>query len=256
MGAMFDLTGRRALVTGASGEIGAAIARALAGQGARLALSGRKQAALEALAGELAGELGGAPGAETVLAPGDLAAEDGPQAVAAQARAGLGGVDILINNAGMTRDMLAMRLSDADWRAVLELDLTAAFRLTRALLRDMIKARFGRVISISSVVARAGNPGQANYAAAKAGLEGMSRALAQEVAGRGITVNCIAPGVIDSAMTRDLDDVQRQRILARVPQGRLGTGRDVAGAALYLASEAAGYVTGETLHVNGGMAMF
>jgi 3-oxoacyl-[acyl-carrier protein] reductase len=245
---MFDLSGMTALVTGASGGIGSAIAAALAGQGARLAVSGSNAEKLEAFRGSLGGD-------HVALACNlsDAAAVDAlvPQAVEA-----LGGrLDILVNNAGVTRDNLAMRMKDEEWREVIAINLEAAFRLARASLRPMMRARFGRIVSITSVVGATGNPGQANYAASKAGLVGMSKALAQEVASRGITVNCIAPGFIRSAMTDALPDAQKQALLGRIPAGDLGDGKDVAAAAVYLASREAGYVTGQTLHVNGGMAM-
>jgi 3-oxoacyl-[acyl-carrier protein] reductase len=243
---MFSLEGRRALVTGATGGIGGAIARALAGQGARVALSGTRADALAAL-GE---ELGGAP---VLAARLDLAGEvEGLVPAAMQA---LGGLDILVNNAGITRDNLGLRMKDEEWDAVLAVNLSAAFRLARAALRPMMKARAGRIISITSVVGHMGNPGQANYAAAKAGLGGMTRALAAEVAGRGVTVNCVAPGFIASPMTDALPEAVREGLLGRIPAGRLGTGEDVAAAVAYLASDAAAYVTGQTLHVNGGMLM-
>jgi len=245
---MFDLTGMTALVTGASGGIGAEIARALAGQGARLALSGSNVEKLEAFAATLGGD--------HVCLPcdlGDAAAVDGLVPATVEA---LGGqLDILINNAGITRDNLIMRMKDEEWDAVQRINLEAAFRLIRAAARPMMKARFGRVISITSVVGVTGNPGQANYAASKAGLIGMSKSLAQELASRGITVNCVAPGFIRSAMTDALNDAQKQAILARIPAGALGEGGDIGAAAVYLASREAGYVTGQTLHVNGGMAM-
>ncbi|HYE27567.1 MAG TPA: 3-oxoacyl-[acyl-carrier-protein] reductase [Allosphingosinicella sp.] len=245
---MFDLSGMTALVTGASGGIGSAIARALAGQGARLALSGSNAEKLDAFRGGLGGD-------HVALACNlaDAAAVDAlvPQAVEA-----LGGrLDILVNNAGVTRDNLAMRMKDEEWSDVIRINLEAAFRLARAALKPMMRARHGRIIAITSVVGTTGNPGQANYAASKAGLAGMSKALAQEVASRGITVNCIAPGFIASAMTEALPEAQRGNLLARIPAGRLGEGNDVAAAAVYLASREAGYVTGQTLHVNGGMAM-
>jgi 3-oxoacyl-[acyl-carrier protein] reductase len=243
---MFDLGGMTALVTGASGGIGGAIARGLAAQGARLALSGTRAEALKALAAELPG---------SVVLPcnlGDGAAVDGlvPAAVAA-----LGQLDILVNNAGVTRDNLAMRMKDEEWDTVIRVNLEAAFRLARAAAKPMMKARFGRMISVTSVVGVTGNPGQANYAASKAGLIGMSKALAQELASRNITVNCIAPGFIASPMTDALTEAQRTGLLARIPAARLGEGSDIAAAAVYLASREAGYVTGATLHVNGGMAM-
>jgi len=245
---MFDLTGMTALVTGASGGIGSAIAAALAGQGARVVLSGTREAALA----EVAAGIGGDP----VVLPcdlGDAAAVDGlvPRAVDA-----LGGrLDILVNNAGVTRDNLAMRMKDDEWDQVIRVNLEAAFRLVRASLKPMMKARFGRIVSITSVVGTTGNPGQANYAASKAGLVGMSKALAQEVASRSITVNCVAPGFIVSAMTDALPDAQKDALTGRIPAGRLGEGSDVAAAVVYLASREAAYVTGQTLHVNGGMAM-
>ena len=244
---MFDLTGMTALVTGASGGIGSAVAKALAGQGARLALSGSNQGKLEAFAAELGGDH-----VALVANLSDAAAVDGlvPQAVEK-----LGKIDILVNNAGVTRDNLAMRMKDEEWSDVIRINLEAAFRLSRAALKPMMRARFGRIISVTSVVGATGNPGQANYAASKAGLVGMSKALAQEVASRGITVNCIAPGFIRSAMTDALPDAQKEALLGRIPAGDLGDGNDVAAAAVYLASREAGYVTGQTLHVNGGMAM-
>jgi 3-oxoacyl-[acyl-carrier protein] reductase len=244
---MFDLSGMTALVTGASGGIGSAIAQALAGQGARLAVSGSNAEKLEAFRAGLGGD-------HVALAANlsDGAAVDAlvPQAVEA-----LGKLDILINNAGVTRDNLAMRMKDEEWSDVIRINLEAAFRLSRAALKPMMRARHGRIISITSVVGATGNPGQANYAASKAGIVGMSKALAQEVASRGITVNCIAPGFIRSAMTDALPEMQKENLLGRIPAGRLGEGNDVAAAAVYLASREAAYVTGQTLHVNGGMAM-
>lgn len=245
---MFKLDGMTALVTGASGGLGSAIAKALAAQGATVALSGTREAALN----EVAAGIGGAP----VVLPCDLsdaATVDGlvPRAVEA-----LGGrLDILVNNAGITRDNLAMRMKDDEWQDVLSVNLEAAFRLIRAALKPMMKARFGRIVSITSIVGQTGNPGQANYAASKAGLVGMSKALAQEVASRQITVNCVAPGFIVSAMTDALPEAQKGALTGRIPAGRLGAGEDVAAAVAYLASREAGYVTGQTLHVNGGMAM-
>ena len=240
---MFDLSGRRALVTGASGGIGAAIAAALHAQGAHVALAGRRREALDGRAASL--------GERCVDVTGDFADAGSADARAASAVP----VDILINNAGITRDMLAIRLKDADWQAVIDTNLTASFRLARAVLKGMLKRRYGRIVSITSIVGVTGNPGQANYAAAKAGLIGMSKALAQEVAARGVTVNCIAPGFIDTAMTQALDERQREALLTRVPAGRLGLGADIGAAVVYLASAEASYVTGQTLHVNGGMAM-
>ena len=244
---MFNLQGKRALVTGASGAIGGEIARALAGRGATVALSGTRVAALEVLAHELGGG--------ALVLPADLFAADGPEALAKAATGALGGVDILVNNAGITRDGLILRMSDADWDAVLTVDLSAPFRLSRALLRGMVKQRFGRIIVIGSVIGTTGNAGQVNYAAAKAGLVGMTKAVAQEVGGRGITANCVAPGFIESDMTAGLPESRRQAVLAAVPAGRLGTPADVAACVVFLASDEASYVTGQTLHVNGGMAM-
>jgi 3-oxoacyl-[acyl-carrier protein] reductase len=243
---MFDLTGRTALVTGASGGIGGAIARQLHGQGAKVVLSGRRRDALDALAGELGGRV--------AVEPADLAAAGAAERLIEAVEAG-GGLDILVNNAGLTRDNLAVRLKDDDWQTVLEVNLSAGFRLIRSSLRGMMRRRFGRIVSITSVVAVTGNPGQANYAAAKAGLIGMSKALAAEVASRGITVNCVAPGMIETAMTDALSEAQREQLLGRIPAGHLGSGADVAAAVVYLASAEASYVTGQTLHVNGGMAM-
>ena len=244
---MFDLTGMTALVTGASGGIGSAIACGLANQGARLALSGSNAEKLDAFRGELKGD--------HVAVPCNLAEGEAVDGLVPQAVEALGKIDILINNAGVTRDNLAMRMKDEEWSDVIRINLEAAFRLARAALKPMMRARFGRIISITSVVGATGNPGQANYAASKAGLVGMSKAIAQEVGSRGITVNCIAPGFIRSAMTNVLPDAQKQTLLSRIPNGDLGTGEDVAAAAVFLASREAGYVTGQTLHVNGGMAM-
>lgn len=245
---MFDLSGMTALVTGASGGIGSAIAKALVGQGAKVALSGTREDALKAVAAEIGGD--------TVILPcnlGDGEAVDGliPRAVEA-----LGGkIDILVNNAGVTRDNLIMRMKDDEWDQVISVNLEAAFRLIRAATKPMMKARFGRVITITSIVGTTGNPGQANYAASKAGLVGMSKALAQELASRNITVNCVAPGFISSAMTDVLPDAQKDALLGKIPAGKLGEGSDIAAAVVYLASSEASYVTGQTLHVNGGMAM-
>lgn len=244
---MFDLAGRTALVTGASGGLGSAIARALHAQGATVALSGTRAPALEALAAELGGRVH--------VTPCDLSDPDSVETLVPAAEAALGSLDVLVNNAGVTRDNLFMRMKDAEWDAVLAINLTAAFRLSRAALRGMMKRRFGRIVNIASIVGVTGNPGQGNYAAAKAGMIGMSKALAAEVASRGITVNCIAPGFIASPMTDALTDKQREAILASVPMGRLGVGADIGAAAVYLASAEAAYVTGQTLHVNGGMAM-
>jgi 3-oxoacyl-[acyl-carrier protein] reductase len=244
---LFDLTGKSALVTGASGGLGGAIARALHGQGASVGLSGTRREALEALAGEL--------GERAFVLPCDLADKQSVEALAPAAEAALGGLDILVNNAGVTRDNLFLRMKDEEWDEVIAVNLTAAFRLSRACLKGMMRRRFGRIVAIASIVGVTGNPGQGNYAAAKAGLIGMSKALAAEVASRNITVNCIAPGFIASPMTDALNEKQREGILASVPMGRLGAGADIGAAVVYLASAEAGYITGQTLHVNGGMAM-
>ena len=244
---MFGFTGKTALVTGASGGIGAAIARALHGQGASVVLSGTREAPLA----ELAAELG--PRAHLVLA--DLAEPEAADMLVAAAEAASGPLDILVNNAGLTRDMLAIRLKDEDWRTVMNVDLDAPFRLARAALRGMVRRRAGRIVNVSSVVAIIGNPGQANYAAAKAGLIGMSKSLAHEVAGRNVTVNTVAPGFIHTPMTEGLKDAQREVLLSRIPMGCMGTPEQVAAAVVYLASDEAAWVTGSTLHVNGGMAM-
>ncbi len=244
---MFDLTGKRALVTGASGAIGGAIARALYGAGASVALSGTREPALQSLADELGDR------ASVVVADlSDAAAVDGLVGNVLQA---LGGIDILVNNAGLTRDNLAMRMKDEEWQTVLDVNLTAAFRLSRASLRPMMKQRWGRIVGITSIVGVTGNSGQANYAAAKAGMIGMSKAFAQEVASRGITVNCVAPGFVESPMTDALSEDQRERLAGAIPSGRFGTAADIAAPVLYLSSDEAAYVTGQTLHVNGGMAM-
>ncbi|MGH6954109.1 MAG: 3-oxoacyl-[acyl-carrier-protein] reductase [Alphaproteobacteria bacterium] len=244
---MFELKDKRALVTGASGGIGGAIARALHRQGAAVALSGTRLPALEELAAEL--------GERARAMPANLADPSAADALVRGAESALGGLDILVNNAGITRDGLALRLRDDDWQAVLDVNLTAAFRLARAALRGMVRRRWGRIVSIGSVVGVTGNPGQANYAASKAGLIGMTKALAAEVATRGVTVNCVSPGFIETAMTGSLDEEQRRRLLGRIPSGRFGTTADVAASVVFLASEEAAYVTGQTLHVNGGMAM-
>jgi len=244
---MFDLTGQTALVTGASGGIGGAIARALHLQGAAVALAGTRNTVLADLAGEL--------GTRAHPLTADLADPEAADRLLRDAEAALGHVDILINNAGITRDALALRMRDEDWQAVIDVNLTAAFRLARAALRGMVRRRHGRVICITSVVGVAGNPGQANYAAAKAAMIGMAKSIAAEVATRGITVNCIAPGMIATAMTERLNDEQRARMAALIPMGRLGAAPDVAAAAVYLASAEAAYLTGQTLHVNGGMVM-
>ncbi|MGH6718477.1 MAG: 3-oxoacyl-[acyl-carrier-protein] reductase [Alphaproteobacteria bacterium] len=244
---MFDLSGKSALVTGASGGIGGAIARALHGLGAAVALAGRNRDALDRLAGEL--------GSRAAVVPADLADPAAADVLVKGAEGAFGALDVLVNNAGVTRDTLVLRMKDEDWQHVLDVDLTAAFRLSRAALRGMLKRRWGRIVQITSVVGTTGNPGQANYAAAKAGLAGMTKALAAEVAERGITVNCVAPGFIVTAMTDALNDDQKARLLARIPAGRLGSPDDVAACVAFLASPQAGYVTGQTIHVNGGMAM-
>jgi 3-oxoacyl-[acyl-carrier protein] reductase len=244
---MFDLSGKRALVTGASGGIGRAIATALAAQGAEVALSGTRVGALEDVAGTISGK--------THILPCNLSDMDAVDRLVPQAEEAIGGLDILINNAGMTRDNIFMRMKDEEWDDVLKVNLTAPFHLARAAMRGMMKQRFGRVISITSVVGVVGNPGQGNYAASKAGLAGMSKALAHEVASRGITVNTIAPGFITSAMTDELNDKQRETIMQKVPAKRLGTAEEVAACAVFLASDGAGYITGHTLNLNGGMVM-
>jgi 3-oxoacyl-[acyl-carrier protein] reductase len=245
---MFDLTGMTALVTGASGGIGSAIAQALAAQGARVAVSGSNADKLAAFRDTLGGD--------HVAVPANLSDAAAVDALVGQAAEALGGrLDVLVNNAGVTRDNLAMRMKDEEWSDVIRVNLEAAFRLARAAARPMMRQRFGRIVSITSVVGQTGNPGQANYAASKAGLVGMSKALAQELASRGITVNCVAPGFIRSAMTDVLPDAQKAALTGRIPAGDLGTGADIGAAVVYLASREAGYVTGQTLHVNGGMAM-
>jgi 3-oxoacyl-[acyl-carrier protein] reductase len=244
---MFDLTGRTALVTGASGGIGGALARGLHRQGAEIMLAGTRRAVLDALADEL--------GERTHVGVADLAEPDAADRLVKAAEAAMGRVDILVNNAGLARDGLVLRMKDEDWQTVLDIDLTAAFRLTRAALRGMVRRRHGRIIGVSSIVAATGNPGQANYAAAKAAMIGMSKSIAAEVASRGITVNCVAPGFVETAMTDGLPAEQRARLGAAIPAGRFGSPDDIAAAVVYLASAEAAYVTGQTLHVNGGMAM-
>ncbi len=244
---MFDLTGKSALVTGASGGIGSDIARALHAQGAGVALSGTRKEALDALAADL--------GDRTHVLPCNLSDSAAVDALPKQAEEAMGSLDILVNNAGLTRDNLFMRMKDEEWDEVIRVNLTAAFRLSRGVLRGMMKRRWGRIIGITSVVGVTGNPGQANYAASKAGMIGMAKSLAQEVASRNITANCIAPGFIRSAMTDALTEDQQSRIMATIPAGRLGQATEIAAAAVFLASEEAAYVTGQTLHVNGGMAM-
>jgi 3-oxoacyl-[acyl-carrier protein] reductase len=244
---MFDLTGKSALVTGASGGIGGAIARALHKQGANVSLSGTRTEPLEKLKAEL--------GERAHVLPADLGDPAAIEALLKSADAALGGIDILINNAGLTRDNLALRMKDEDWQTVIDVNLTAGFRLARGAMRSMMKKRWGRIIGITSVVGVTGNPGQANYAAAKAGMIGMSKSLAQEVASRGITVNCVAPGFIETQMTGALNDDQKARIMTAIPAGRLGQSDEIAAAVVYLASPEGAYVTGQTIHVNGGMAM-
>ncbi|RVU18822.1 3-oxoacyl-[acyl-carrier-protein] reductase [Methylobacterium oryzihabitans] len=244
---MFDLSGRKALVTGATGGLGGAIARALHAQGAHVAVSGTRRDALDALAGEL--------GERIHVVEANLSDTAAVEALVPAAEAALGGLDILVNNAGITRDNLFMRMKDEEWDAVIAVNLTAAFRLSRAAVKGMMRRRHGRIVNVGSVVGSTGNAGQGNYAAAKAGLVGLTKALAAEVASRKITVNCIAPGFIASPMTDALTDKQREGILGTVPMGRLGEGAEIAAAAVYLASDEAAYVTGHTLHVNGGMAM-
>lgn len=244
---MFDLTGKSALVTGASGGIGGAIARALHARGATVAISGTREGPLNALASDL--------GERVHVLPCDLSDAEAVEALPKDAAAAMGAVDILVNNAGINRDQLFMRMSDDDWDAVLAVNLTSTMRLSRGVLRGMMKARWGRIVNISSIVGVTGNPGQANYAAAKAGVIGMAKSLAAEVATRGITVNSVAPGFIATAMTEALNDEQKARIAGQIPAARMGTPEEIAAAVVYLASNEAGYVTGQTLHVNGGMAM-
>ncbi|MGI3209675.1 3-oxoacyl-[acyl-carrier-protein] reductase [Roseovarius tibetensis] len=244
---MFDLTGKHALVTGASGGIGAAIAHALHGAGATLGLSGTRVDPLEALAAEL--------GTRAHVLPCDLGDPDAVEALPKAAVAAMGGLDILVNNAGITRDQLFMRMSDDDWAQVLDVNLTSAMRLCRGVVRPMMKARWGRIVNIGSIVGATGNPGQVNYAAAKAGLSGMTKSIAHEVATRGITANMVAPGFIETPMTDKMTEDQKSALTAQIPVARMGTPEEIAAAVLYLASPEAGYVTGATLHVNGGMAM-
>ena len=244
---MFDLTGKRALITGASGGIGGAVAEALHAAGATVALTGTREAPLAELAAKL--------GERAFVVTANLGDPTAVEALPKAAAEAMGGIDVLVNNAGITRDNLFMRMSDDEWAQVIDVNLTSSFRLMRGVLRGMMKARWGRIVNITSVVGTTGNPGQANYAAAKAGLVGMSKSLAYEVASRGITVNCVAPGFIATAMTDKLNDEQKGRILTQIPAGRMGASGDIAAAVLYLSSLEAGYVTGATLHVNGGMAM-
>jgi 3-oxoacyl-[acyl-carrier protein] reductase len=244
---MFDLKGKCALVTGASGGIGEAIARALNSRGATVTLTGTRHDALAALKSDLS--------ERTHVVTADLSQHGAAEKLIEESEAAMGRIDILVNNAGLTRDTLMMRMKDEDWDRVLAVNLTAAFRLSRAVLRGMMKARFGRIIGVTSIVGVTGNAGQTNYAASKAAMIGMSKSLAQEVASRGITVNCIAPGFITTAMTDKLSDEQKAKLLGAIPAGRMGTPADIAAAAVYLASDEAAYITGQTLHVNGGMAM-
>ena len=244
---MFDLTGKCALVTGASGGIGGSIARSLHAAGATVGLSGTREAPLQALADEL--------GERAFVLPCNLSDPEAVAALPKQAAEAMGSVDILVNNAGITRDNLFMRMSDEEWQSVIDVNLTATFKLCKGVLRGMMKSRWGRIVNISSVVGATGNPGQGNYAAAKAGMVGMSKSLAYEVASRGITVNAVAPGFIATAMTDKLNDTQKEAILSQIPAGRMGDSKEIAAAVLYLASQEAAYVTGTTLHVNGGMAM-
>lgn len=244
---MFDLTGRKALVTGATGGIGEEIARALHGRGATVGLHGTRAEKLESLASEL--------GERVHVFPANLSDRDAVKKLGETAEAELGGVDILVNNAGITKDGLFVRMSDADWDAVLEVNLTSVFRLTRELTHPMMRRRYGRIINITSIVGVTGNPGQANYCASKAGMIGFSKSLAQEIATRNVTVNCVAPGFIESAMTGKLNDKQKDAIMGAIPMKRMGTASEIASAVVYLASQEAAYVTGQTLHVNGGMAM-
>ncbi len=245
---MFSLAGKTALITGASGGIGAAVAKALHAAGATIAISGTRANVLEELKAALGGE-------RVHVVPCNLSSAEDVEKLVPSAEAAMGGLDILVNNAGITRDGLAMRMKDDDWQAVLDVNLTSSFRLARAAMKLMMKKRWGRIVSVTSVVGVTGNPGQANYVASKAGLIGLSKSLAQELASRNVTVNCVAPGFIATAMTEALNDKQKEAILGRIPAGRMGSSDDIAAAVLYLASEEAGYVTGQTLHVNGGMAM-
>jgi 3-oxoacyl-[acyl-carrier protein] reductase len=244
---MFDLNGKTALVTGASGGIGGAVARALHAQGASVGISGTRVEALQGLASEL--------GERVHILPANLSEKESVEALVPAAEAAMGQLDILVNNAGVTRDNLFLRMKDEEWDTVIRVNLEASFRLMRAAVKGMMRRRYGRIVSIVSVVGTTGNAGQGNYAASKAGLVGMSKSLAAEVASRNITVNCVAPGFIETAMTDVLNEKQKESILANVPMGRLGSGADIASAVVYLASQEAAYVTGQTLHVNGGMAM-
>ncbi len=245
---MFSLAGKTALITGATGGIGASVAKALHGAGATIAISGTRAAVLEELKASLGGD-------RVHVLPCNLSSAEDVEKLVPAAEAAMGGLDILVNNAGITKDGLAMRMKDEDWQAVLDVNLTSAFRLARAAMRGMMKKRWGRIISVTSIVGVTGNPGQANYVASKAAIIGMSKSMAQELAARNVTVNCVAPGFIATPMTDALNDKQKEAILGRIPAGRMGGPDDIAAAVLYLASEEAAYVTGQTLHVNGGMAM-
>ena len=244
---MFDLTDKKALVTGASGGIGGAIARGLYAQGASVALSGTRVAPLESLAAEL--------GERAFVTPCNLSDKDAVLALAGQASDAMGGLDILVNNAGITRDNIFMRMSDEEWQQVIDVNLSSTMRLMKSVMRPMMKQRFGRIINITSIVGVTGNAGQVNYAASKAGMIGMTKSYAQEIATRGITANCVAPGFIETAMTAELPDAVKEKMTGNIPTGRMGTPEEIASAVAYLASEEASYVTGQTLHVNGGMAM-
>jgi 3-oxoacyl-[acyl-carrier protein] reductase len=244
---MFNLTGKTALITGASGGIGAAIAKALHAAGATIAISGTRQAVLEELKAQI--------GDNVYVLPCNLSSAEDVEKLIPAAEAAMGGLDILVNNAGITKDGLAMRMKDEDWQSVIDVNLTSNFRLCRAAMRGMMKKRWGRIVNITSIVGVTGNPGQVNYVASKAGVIGLTKSLAQELATRNVTVNCVAPGFIATPMTDVLNDKQKEAILGRIPAGRMGGPEDIAAAVIYLASEEAGYVTGQTLHVNGGMAM-
>ncbi len=244
---MFDLTGKKALVTGASGGIGGAIARGLHVMGASVALSGTRVDPLNALAAEL--------GERAFVTPCNLSDIDAVRALAGQASEAMGGLDILVNNAGITRDNIFMRMSDDEWQQVIDVNLSSTMRLMKSVMRPMMKQRFGRIINITSIVGVTGNAGQVNYAASKAGIIGMTKSYAQEIATRGITANCVAPGFIETAMTAELPDAVKEKMVGNIPTGRMGTPEEIASAVAYLASEEASYVTGQTLHVNGGMAM-
>jgi 3-oxoacyl-[acyl-carrier protein] reductase len=244
---MFDLTGKTALVTGASGGIGGDIARALHAQGATVALSGTREGPLKALAGEL--------GERAHVRPCNLSDVDAVKALAGQASEAMGGLDILVNNAGITRDNIFMRMSDEEWQKVIDINLTSTMHLMKSVMRPMMKARWGRIINITSIVGVTGNAGQVNYAASKAGMIGMTKSYAQEIATRGITANCVAPGFIETAMTAELPEAVREKMLGNIPMGRMGLGSEIAAAVAFLASAEASYITGQTLHVNGGMAM-